>query len=479
MTQSIPGEFLAIDRKSRAMTVCDGIQLRPPDERVGDFDDVVIPFSEECAQMAASRCIHCPEPAGCMVACPCDNDIPSAMWLIEQGEFLKAAELYRQTSSLPEVCSRVCPHEQLCQGSCVLAKDEGTPVLTGMLEAYVMDYERVKKGYSIPVAKSKGKKVAIIGAGPSGYGCAEQLLQKGYQITIFESKPAAGGLLTYGIPNFKLPKDIVFQSVKDLEEAGVEIVYNILIGKDKTIDDLFEEGYEAVFIGVGAQIDAPLKAEGVDLPGVHLATEFLIRTNVSPDYLPEGLEPITDLGKKVVVIGGGDTASDALRSSLRLGAEEVTCLYRRTLREMPGGSKDREMTSEEGANYKFLTQPIKFIPGEDGRLAGVECLRMELGAPDDSGRRRPVKIEGSNFIVEADTAVLALGYWPDETISKSTPNLKTHNWGLITTDYKTGATSIPGVYAGGDAATGPDLVVTAMMAGRKAAASIDKYIQSK
>ena len=399
--------------------------------------------------------------------------------MIEEGKFLKAAELYRQTSSLPEVCSRVCPHEQLCQGSCVLAKDEGAPVLTDMLEAYVMDYEREEKGYCIPTPKSNGKKVAIIGAGPSGYGCAEQLLQKGYQITIFEAKPAAGGLLTYGIPNFKLPKDVVFQSVKDLEEAGVKFVYDIFIGKDKTINDLFNEGFEAIFIGVGTQVDAPLKAEGVDLPGVHLATEFLIRTNVNSAYLPGGLEPLTDLGKKVVVIGGGDTASDALRSSLRLGAEEVTCLYRRTLREVPGGAKDREMTSEEGANFQFLTQPIKFIPGDDGRLAGVECLRMELGAPDDSGRRRPIPIEGSNFIVEADTAVLALGYWPDETISKSTPNLKTHDWGLITADYKTGATSIPGVYAGGDAATGPDLVVTAMMAGRKAAAAIDEYIQNK
>jgi len=480
MTQSIPGEYLAIDRKSRALTVCDGIQLRPPTERIGDFNDVVIPFSEECAQMAASRCIHCPDPAGCVVACPCHNDIPSAMWLIEQGEFLKAAELYRQTSSLPEVCSRVCPQEQLCQGSCVLAKNEGdAPVLTGMLETFVMDYERMVKGYAIPVPELNGKKVAIIGAGPSGHGCAEQLVQKGYQVTIFESKPAAGGLLTYGIPNFKLPKEVVFRSVQDLEEAGVKFVYNTFIGKDKTIDNLFKEGYEAVFIGVGTQIDAPLKAEGVDLPGVHLATDFLIRTNVDLDYLPENLEPITNVGKKVVVIGGGDTASDALRSSLRLGAEEVTCLYRRTLREMPGGAKDRKMTKEEGANYQFLTQPIKFIAGDDGNLAGVECLRMELGEPDDSGRRRPVKIEGSEFIVEADTAVLALGYWPDETISKSTPDLETHNWGLITVDYETGATSIPGVYAGGDAATGPDLVVTAMVAGRKSAAAIDEYLQKK
>lgn len=478
MAQAIPSEFLAIDRKSRALTVCDGIQLRPPDERVGDFDDVVIPFSEECAMINASRCIHCPDPAGCVVACPCHNDIPSAMWLIEQGEFLKAAELYRQTSSLPEVCSRVCPHEQLCQGSCVLVKDD-EPVLTGILETFVMDYERQVKGYSIPVPEPNGKKVAVVGAGPAGYGCAEQLVQKGYSVTIFESMPAAGGLLTYGIPNFKLPKEVVFQSIRDLEEAGVEFVHNVFIGKDKTIADLFNEGFEAVFIGVGTQIDAPLKAEGVDLPGVHMATEFLIRTNVNPDYLPEGLEPITEVSGKVVVIGGGDTASDALRSSLRLGAEEVSCLYRRTEKEMPGGFKDRKMTKEEGANYLFLTQPIKFIPDDDGNLAAVECLRMELGEPDDSGRRRPVKIEGSNFIVEADTAVLALGYWPDETISKSTEGLETHDWGLITIDAETGATSVPGVYAGGDAATGPDLVVTAMVGGRKAAAAIDEYLQNK
>ncbi len=422
MSRAIPGESLSIDRKSRVLTVCDGVQLRSPDERINDFDDVTIPFSEECAQMAASRCIHCPDPAACVIACPCDNDIPSALWMIEQGEYLKAAELYRQSSSLPDICARVCPHEQLCQGACVLNKTKGgDPVLTGMLESFVIDYEYRTRGYTIPSSKSNGKKVAVIGAGPSGLGCAEQLVQKGYQITIFESKPSAGGLLTYGIPNFKLPKGVVFRSVKNLEEAGVEFVYNTMIGKDKTIAELFQDGYEAVFIGVGTQVDAPIKAEGADLPGVHLATEFLIRTNVSADHLPKGLEPIKNLGKKVVVIGGGDTASDALRSSLRLGAEEVTCLYRRTEQEMPGGAHDRELAREEGAKYQFLTQPIKFIANDDdGNLARVECLRMELGEPDDSGRRRPVKIEGSNFFVEADTAVLALGYWPDETISKST-----------------------------------------------------------
>jgi len=263
-----------------------------------------------------------------------------------------------------------------------------------------------------------------------------------------------------------------------LKDAGVKFVFNTYIGKDKTIDGLLEEGFNAIFVGVGAQIDAPLKAEGVDLPGVYQATEFLIRTNVRGDLLPADMQPIHNVGRKVVVIGGGDTASDALRSAVRLGAEEVTCLYRRTEREMPGGKKDRKLAREEGAKYQFLTQPVRFLANQDGTLAGVECLRMELGEPDDSGRRRPVAVEGSNFIVEADTAVLALGYWPDPVIGKTTPGLETHNWGLIVTDPATGATTRPGVYAGGDAVTGPDLVVTASVAGRQAAASIDAYLRS-
>ncbi|MBC8507007.1 MAG: NAD(P)-dependent oxidoreductase [Anaerolineales bacterium] len=476
MSQAIPSEFLAIDRKSRARAACGGLVIRNPEERVGDFDDVVIPLGAECAQLEASRCIHCPDPAGCVEACPTHNDIPSAMWLIEQGEFLEAAKLYRQTSSLPEICSRVCPHEQLCEGACVVGKS-GDTVMTGALETFVMDFERAVEDYQIPVGEPTGKKVAIIGSGPSGISCAEQLVKKGHSATIFEALPSAGGLLTYGIPNFKLPKEVVFTSIHDLEKAGVKFEYGVFIGKDKTIEDLIAEGFDAVFIGVGSQIDAPLKAEGVDLTGVHLATEFLIRSNVSGDLLPHQMRDPLEIGEKVVVIGGGDTASDSLRSALRLGAKEVSCLYRRTLKEMPGGSKDRKLAMEEGAQYKFLTQPIKFIAGDDGNLAAVECLQMELGEPDDSGRRRPVKIEGSNFIVEANTAVLALGYWPDETIGKTTPGLETHNWGLITIDKETGATSVPGVYSGGDAATGPDLVVTAMVAGRKAAWAIDEYLK--
>ena len=473
--QSVPSDFLAIDRRARLRVPYLDIDHRSAEERVCDFNDVTIPMDAERASLEASRCIHCPDPAPCVVACPTHNDIPSAMWLIEQGQFLEAAKLYRQTSSLPEICGRVCPHEQLCQGSCVRNKTH-EPVLTGALEAFVTDYERQALGSEIPTAQSSGNKVAVIGAGPAGLACAEQLIQKGHAVTIFEAKPAPGGLLLYGIPNFKLPKDVVAARWGDLERAGVKFVPNAYIGKGKTVDDLFADGFGAVFIGVGSQVDAPMEVEGEDLPGVYKATEFLIRGNVAHELLPMELKGRPEIGNKVVVIGGGDTASDCLRTAIRLGADEVTCLYRRTEKEMPGGRKDRKLAREEGARYQFLTQPVRFIAGEDGHLAQVECIQMELGEPDAKGRRRPLPIEGSNFIVEADTAILALGYWPDPVIGDSTPDLKTHKWGLVVADRETGATSRPGVYAGGDGVTGPDLVVTAMVAGRKAAGAIHEYL---
>jgi glutamate synthase (NADPH/NADH) small chain len=473
---AIASEYLEIDRKERARTPSLEVSTRSVEERICDFNDVVIPMTAEQAQMEAARCVHCPDPAPCVEACPAHNDIPSAMWMIEQGEFLEAAKVYRQTSSMPEVCGRVCPQEQLCQGSCTHQKSF-EPVLTGPLEAFVTDYERQALRVELPVSEPTGKKVAVVGAGPAGIACAEQLVQRGHTVTIFDAKPAPGGLMTYGIPNFKLPKEVVFNRWCDLQSAGIEFVPETYIGKDKSIDDLFTEGYQAVFVGVGVGVDAPLEAPGDDLPGVMQATEFLIRCSLEDEMLlPEEMRGRPDVGEKVAVICGGDTASDCLRSALRLGAKEVTCLYRRTEREMPGGLHDRQLAREEGAIYQFLTQPIKFIPGEDGRLAEIECLRMELGEPDDSGRRRPVPIEGSNFILEADTAVLALGYWPDPVIGETTPELDTHKWGLIVADWETGATSRPGVFAGGDGVTGPDLVVTAMVAGRKAAKSIDEYL---
>jgi glutamate synthase (NADPH/NADH) small chain len=473
-----PDNPVQVDRKARMQIPFQDLDLRPASLRVLDFEDVVLPFDEERARREATRCIHCPDPAPCTKACPAHNDIPAAMGLIEQGLFLEAAQVYHRTSTLPEICGRVCPHEQLCQGACPRNK-RGEPVLTGALEAFVMDYERARQPYRIPLGAPSGKLVAVVGAGPAGLAVAEELVKLGHAVTIFDSKPAPGGLLLYGIPNFKLPKNVVWDKWRDLEGAGVKFAGDTYIGKDKTIDELFAQGFEAVFLGVGAGIDAPMeKTPGTDLPGVYEATDFLIRGNVDSIYLPAEKRDLPQVGRRVVVIGGGDTASDCLRTALRLGADEVTCLYRRTENEMPGGKKDRQMAQQEGAKYRFLTQPVKFIPGENGKLAAVECIEMELGEPDSSGRRRPVPIEDSNFSVAAETAILALGYWPDPVIGKTTPDLETHNWGLIkVVDPETGATTRPGVFAAGDCVTGPSIVGSAMAAGRKAAFAIDAYLK--
>ncbi len=478
--QHVPSETLAIDRKKRLTIPFFGLPTRDPEERVCDFNDIVIPLDPERAELEASRCIHCPDPAPCMQGCPVHNDIPSAMWLIEVGEYEEAAKLYHETSSMPEVCSRVCPQEVLCEGSCVRNHND-EPVLTGILERFAVDYYREQRDgkVDVPVGEPTGKRVAVVGAGPAGLSCAEQLRRMGHEVTIFEAKPGPGGLLVYGIPNFKLPKEVVFARVDDLKRAGVEFVFNTAIGKDKTIDDLFNEGFDAVFVGVGANIDAKMKAEGVKTPGVYNASEYLILGNVPEELRPPGLPEAPEVkDKRVIVVGGGDTAADCLRTSIRLGAKEAICVYRRSEAEMPGGEKDRKWAKEEGAKYMFLTQPVRFIPGEDGRLKAVECIKMKLGEPDESGRRRPIPIEGSNFLIEADIAVLAIGYWPDPTIGESTPGLETHDWGLITADPKTGATTREGVFAGGDAVTGPDLVVTAVAAGRRAAKGIDFYLRT-
>jgi glutamate synthase (NADPH/NADH) small chain len=471
----VNGEELAIDRKGRMRIPFTDIVARPVEERLGDFEETFLPLTPEEARLAAERCIHCPDPAPCYEACPAHNDIPSAMWLIEKGDFVGAAEIYRRTSSMPEICGRVCPHEAMCQGACVRNK-RGEPVLTGALEAFATGYQRQNGKVEIPLGLRSGKRVAVVGSGPSGLGVAEQLVQNGHEVTVFEALPAPGGLLVYGIPNFKLSKKVVFDRIDDLRRAGVTFVNNTRIGKDRTIDDLLQDGFDAVYVGAGSGIDAAMDVPGADLPGVHKATEFLIRTNVDLDLLPEDRRHRPIMGKRVAVIGGGDTASDCLRTALRMGAEEVTCLYRRTEVEMPGGKKDRELARQEGAKYRFLTQPVRYIAGPDGNVSAVECLQCELGEPDDSGRRRPVPIEGSNFTVLADTVILALGYWPDPLIGETTPALETRKYGLIVADPETGATTRPGVYAGGDAVTGPDLVVTAMRAGRRAAAAIHEYL---
>jgi glutamate synthase (NADPH/NADH) small chain len=357
---SVPeGSEKVIDRKARMKLPYVEVEARPPEVRTRDFEPTFMAMTPEEAMQAAERCIHCADPAPCVEACPVHNDIPSAMWL----------------------CGRVCPHEALCQGACVRDK-RGEPVITGALEVFVTSYQRENAPTKIPVGKPIGKKVAIVGSGPSGLACAEQLVPKGYSVSIFEAAPAPGGLLLYGIPNFKLAKSVVEAVVNDLKEAGVEFILNTRIGKDKTIESLFNDGYEAVYISVGTGIDATMEVPGAELPGVYLATEFLIRANVDPDQLPEDKRGKLEIGKKIAVIGGGDTASDCLRSALRLGADEVTCLYRRTEAEMPGGKKDRELAKEEGAVYRFLTQPSRFPPTQS-------CLLWATGRILPSAKQHP------------------------------------------------------------------------------------------
>ena len=477
MMQPLPRDFSSIDRKARIKIESRGLPFRPVAQRIRDFDEVIAPLDEDWAVHEASRCIHCPDPPPCQRACPVGNDISYAMWLIENRRFLEAAQVYRQTSNLPAICGRVCPHEQFCQMACPLGK-RGAPVLTGALEAFVADYERNTHPAEIFPGTPSGKQVAVVGAGPAGLSAAEELVKYGHCVTIFDAKPAPGGLLVYGIPNFKLPKSIVWSKWETLAKAGVQFVGDTYIGRDKTIDDLFDEGFEAVFLGVGTSIDARMgKTPGTDLTGVYQATDFLERGNVNPDALPSDKREPLKIGSRVVVVGGGDTASDCLRTALRLGAKNVTCLYRRSEKEMPGCEKDRQLAQEEGAKYRFLVQPVRFIPGADGQLIAVECVQTRLGEPDGSGRRRPIPVEGSNFSIPADTAILALGYWPDPIIGETTPDLETHKWGLIKViDPESGATTRPGIFAGGDCVTGPDVVATAMVSGRKAAAAIDEYL---
>ena len=465
-----------IDRKARMKLPPVAQVARPPEERIRDFKPTYLPLTPELAQKEAERCLHCADPAPCVRACPAGNDIPTAMWMIEFGDFAGAAEIYRKTSSLPEICGRVCPHESLCMGSCTLGK-RGDAVITGALEAFVCDYQREHGEVTIQTAPSTGRQVAIIGAGPAGLSAAEQLIQKGHAVTIFEAMPVAGGLLTYGIPNFKLSKDIVNNRIEDITRAGARLVTRTTIGKEKTIDDLFEEGFHAVYISVGTGMDVEINVPGSVLDGIYFAGSFLARANARQAGIPVNGGELK-IGERVIVVGGGDTASDCLRTSLRLGASEVTCLYRRTEAEMPGGEKDRLRAIEEGAKYRYLTQPIRFIGGADNQVTAVECLQCELGEPDESGRRRPIPIEGSNFTVEADTVVLALGYWPDPLLGETTPELDTTKWGLILAHPETGETSRPGVFAGGDAVSGPDLVVTAMRDGRQAAAAIHEYLEA-
>jgi glutamate synthase (NADPH/NADH) small chain len=473
---------IQIYRKARLRIPRQNVPKQKPEERVHNFSEVYLGFDEERAKLEATRCIQCPDPAPCHKSCPLHNDIPLATWHISQGEFLEAAAVYRQTSNLPEVCGRVCPQEALCQGSCVLGKRD-LPVYLGKLESFVTDYERRTVGLRKPdIAPPTGKRVAVVGAGPASIAVAEEMTKRGHAVTVYDSWPVPGGVLVYGIPSFKLKKSVIADKINYLEEIGVRFVTNTTIGKDLKLEDLFKAGYATVFLGTGAGVPTRLNLPGEDLKGIYMATEYLVRGNLPREYLPSGMETKPEVGRHVAVIGGGDTAMDCLRTARRLQVQAgmpdgtTICYYRRSEKEMPGKIEERTNAREEGVQFEFLTAPVKFFGDDSGHVRAMECVRMRLGEPDASGRRSPVPIEGSNFTVEAETVICALGYKADSLIEKTTPGLKANKWGLYIVDPETGATSLPGVYAGGDNVTGPDLVVTAMAAGRRAAKAMDAYI---
>lgn len=468
--------FRNVDRKARARQLPVEYSKRSAEERVFDFEEVVLGFDEETAKAEASRCIQCPEPQACMSNCPAGNDVPEALWLISQGDFIGAAKVFTQTSSLPEVCGRVCPN--LCQQGCVLGRVYGSASI-GKLEAFVADIARREGALAIEVPEEKtGKRIAVVGSGPAGITVAEDLIKQGHEVTVYEAWPVPGGVLIYGIPSFKLNKNVVLNKIRDLEAAGVQFITNTRIGETVTVDDLLQE-YDAVFLGTGAGIEASMNIPGEDLKGIYKSTDFLIRANVPPDMLPPDHREKAVVGRRVAVIGGGDTAVDCARSAIRLGAEEVTIVYRRTEAEMPGNKVERGICLEEGVKINYLQAPVEYIGDEHGHVKAMKVIRMELGEPDASGRRRPVPIEGSEFIQEIDTVLLAVGYWPDPFLGEKTECLATHKWGLIVTDEAVGATTREGVFAAGDNVHGPDLVITAIAAAHRAADSIQAYLNGQ
>jgi glutamate synthase (NADPH/NADH) small chain len=446
-----------------------------PKERVKNFKEVPYGYSKETAIEEAKRCLQCKNKP-CIEGCPVEIDIPGFIACIAEGDFDKAAEVVKAKNSLPAVSGRVCPYEDQCERKCTLLK-LGEPVAIGRLERFIADYER-KKGMKEPKkVKSTGKKVAVVGAGPAGLTCAGDLAKMGHGVTVFEALHAPGGVLMYGIPEFRLPKEIVNAEVNYIKKLGVEVKYDIVVGKTLTVDELFEE-YDAVFIGTGAGLPRWLRIPGENLDGVYSANEFLTRVNMMKAYrFPEYDTPVK-IGKIVATFGAGNVAMDCARTSLRLGAEKSYIIYRRSDVEMPARNEEIEHAREEGVIFKLLTNPTKFIGDENGFLTEVECIKMKLGAPDDSGRRRPIPIPGSEEKIKIDTALVAIGQSPNPLIPQTVKDLEIEKWGNIKTDEE-GKTSIPGLFAGGDIATGAATVILAMGAGKRAARSIDQYLKSK
>ena len=451
------------------------VREQDPKVRATNFEEVCYGYNVEEAQLEASRCLNCKNPR-CVGACPVNVKIPEFIAQVAAGDFAGAASTIAKDSSLPAICGRVCPQETQCEGSCILGV-KGEPVAIGKLERFVADWSRENGGVKPEVAPSNGHKVAVIGSGPAGLACASDLAKLGYDVTIFEALHRPGGVLEYGIPEFRLPKDkVVTAEINAVKALGVKIETNVIAGRTLTIDSLFDkEGFSAVFVGSGAGLPRFMNIPGEHLNGVFSANEFLTRNNLMKAYRPDYDTPI-HTGKKVVVVGGGNVAMDAARTALRLGAE-TTIVYRRTENELPARKEEVHHAKEEGIRFAMLTNPVEVVGDENGWVRAVKCIRMELGEPDESGRRRPVEVPGSEFEIETDTVIMSLGTSPNPLIAKTTSGLDTDRRGCLVAN-EDGATTRQGVFAGGDAVTGAATVILAMGAGRKAAAAIHAYIMN-
>ncbi len=449
-----------------------------PKVRITNFEEVALGYDAEQALIEAQKCIQCRNPK-CVSGCPVEVPIKDFIALIREGDFMGAAAKIKETNSLPAICGRVCPQESQCEAKCIYGI-RNEPIAIGRLERFVADYAR-EHGEEIPeMAPKNGFKVAIVGSGPAGLTCAGDLAKMGYEVTIFEAFHKPGGVLVYGIPEFRLPKDIVAKEVDYLKRMGVEVKCNYVIGKIRTIDQLMkEDGYDAVFIGSGAGAPNFLRIPGMNLVDVYSANEFLTRVNLMKGYkFPEYDTPVR-IGDKVAVIGAGNVAMDAARTALRLGAKDVHIVYRRSREEMPARLEEIHHAEEEGVQFKLLTNPVEILGDEKGNVIGMTCIRMELGEPDESGRRRPVPIPNSDFVIDVDTVVVAIGNSPNPIIPHTTPGLETSKWGTIIIDEETGMTSREGVFAGGDIVTGAATVISAMGAGKRAARGIHEYLSKK
>lgn len=447
-----------------------------PKERIQNFEEVPFGYSEEEAILEAERCLQCAKPL-CIKGCPVDVNIPEFIEYIKEKKFRHAIDSIKEKNILPAICGRVCPQEIQCENQCILGR-KGVPISIGSLERFVADWERENQLKACPECKPPNNiKVAVVGSGPAGLTCAADLAKLGYNVTIFEAFHAPGGVLMYGIPEFRLPKEIVKDEVETLKILNVTLRYNAVIGKLFTLEDLREMGFKAFFLGVGAGLPIILKMPGTELNGVLTANEFLTRTNLMKAYkFPEYDTPI-NVGQEVTVVGGGNVAMDSARVALRLGAKKVCVVYRRSEVEMPARRAEYHHGKEEGIKFRFLTNPLRLIGDEEGNVTQMEVINMELGAPDDSGRRRPIPIEGSEHLIKTDMVILAIGTRANPLLTKSVSNLKLNKWGYIETD-EYGRTNIEDVFAGGDIVTGSATVISAMGAGREAATAIHHYLEN-